>query len=1100
MAREIWSYGSNSISCVYTISMTRSGSTVTVTAEGTIYGNGSSSDSARDLYAHVAYNVSPFNQTSVTTYANTFGGTFGAGKLVVSRPLNKTSIPTSGKTFKVSWSFTNNAAVSYSSCALFLTKSSTLSLNSIQSAYEFIGKKGDLAVNKIRYYTETLSVGAGTTANIAPTSVSVNNSIAAPGSTVTISWNGAKAGTNNSIESYTLYYKRSTNGAAPTTSSYTDKIPNIKGTSYDFSYSEDTIYRGYYYVYKVVAESSVSDSYDSGISSSSASVKINTKPLAPTVNLNYSEVPSSGGIVKATTLSSTDSDGQIITFYYATSESGDRIKLTTSTSLFVGTTGQDFYFWAYDGLEFSSEYTIKSVIAVSKPTVSISVTGVGTEYFTADSIYYTSYEISATPSAGIGKYRFYYKVEGDSSWTEFSDNTYYSSNSYTISDITAYCPPGKSIAFNIGYYQSINYNTYNDLAQAASGNYKIPNMPTLKNIYNQQADTNLDNSDENYFLNKIRAYFSKDTGIATVITYIESSLSNETPILTTNNTFSSSDSPYINLTTDSTSYGTSYTFTIVLKRGNSHSKTYSFSKTKVRKVNFGQLTLSNYVMRPHLSQDKVNNFFNDNTLGNNSELIIQFPNLMGFSSKSDNTLKQYGLYMNNNTINGLILQGTCNGITYNFPESDYHFIPKSENDNSHLQLLINTSFLKELYEQGTTFNIKDFNGTENFNFSIATTTIYNENYNTNAPNLLIDFDVPIEKLTHSLKVEYLNRTNGNDKYKEINNGSLIRKKDFIQYTFNWQSYNTYNINFTGYIKRVDNREENFEDGSWVNYSQTLTEILNRQDSMGDIIENTCTIQVPVNTISNSYYLYFKGLISQNSSEIWINWESLDDTLSNINYGISVKHDTAVITIYNGKYDDTDKSEGAEGNELSFKYLNDDIGLSIINQITTGFSAQAYIQYSDNENFENLIELSLNEKEYNYNKFIERPNDLISYKGNIWEESLANFYYVRLKLVTTDSGEFFEASEEEGKTNIVTSYSNYLIIYNIAPTLSYRKNCLGINYKMAVEAEENEQQTNTFPKAIMIIGETTGKNKIYYSGPEGSFGEMIGFYFSGGSWD
>ena len=131
MAREIWSYGSNSISCKYTISMARSGSTVTVTAEGTIYGNGSSSDSSRDLYAHVAYNVSPVNQTGTSTYASTFGGTFGAGKLVVSKPLNKTTIPTSGKTFKVSWSFTNNAAVSYSSCALFLTKSSTLSLNSI---------------------------------------------------------------------------------------------------------------------------------------------------------------------------------------------------------------------------------------------------------------------------------------------------------------------------------------------------------------------------------------------------------------------------------------------------------------------------------------------------------------------------------------------------------------------------------------------------------------------------------------------------------------------------------------------------------------------------------------------------------------------------------------------------------------------------------------------------------------------------------------------------------------------------------------------------------------------------------------------------------
>lgn len=1099
MAREIWSYGSNSISCVYTISMKRSGSTVTVTASGTIYGNGSSQDNSHDLYAHVAYNVSPANQTGTTTYSSSFGGTFGTGVKIVPKPLNSSSIPKSGKSFTASWSFTNNAAVSYSNCALFLTKSSSLSLSSIFSAYEFIGKKGNLNVNKVRYYTETLSVGAGYTANSAPTSITASKNITAPG-TVTISWSGAKAGTNNSIASYTLYYTRSTNGAAPTTSSYTDRITNITGTSYDVSYSSNTAYRGYYYVYKVVAESGVSNSYDSSISSASASVKINTKPPAPTVNLNYSQVPSTGGSVKATTLSSTDSDGQTTTFYYATSASGTKTKLTTSTSLSVGSSGQTFYFWAYDGLEYSSSYTTKTVTAVSKPTVSISVTGIGTEYSTADSTYYTSYEISATPSAGTGKYRFYYKVEGDSNWTEFSSGTYYSSNSYTISDITAYCPAGKSIAFDVGYYQSIDYSTYNDSAWVVSDNYKIPAMPTLGNIYNQQEAANLDNSDENYFLNKIRTYFSKDTGITSVVTSIKSSVSNETPTLTSSNTFSSSNSPYINLTTDSTSYGTSYTFTIVLKRGNSHSKTYSFSKTKVRKVNFGDLTLSNYVMRPHLNQETVDNFFNDNTLGNDSNIIIQFPNLMDFDGISDDILKQYGLYMSDNTINGLILQGTCNGITYNFPESNYYFIPKSENDDSYLQLSINTSFLKELYEQGTTFNIKDFNGTENFTFSIATTTIYNENYSTSAPNLLIDFDVPIEKLTHSLKVEYLNKTNGNDKYKEINNGTLIRKKDFIQYTFNWQSYNTYDIDFTGYIKRVDNTEEKFEEGSWVNYSQTLTETLNRQDSMGDIITGTYIIEVPVNTISNSSYLYFKGLISQNYSETQVNWESLDSTLSNTNYGISVKHDTAIITISNGSYSDTDKSEGAEGEELSFRYLNSDVGLSTINRTTNGFSAQAYIQYSDNENFENLIELSLDEYGYDYNKFIEYPSDLISYKGSIWEESLANFYYVRLKLVTKDDGEFFETSEEEEKTNTVTSYSNYLIIYNITPTLSYRKNCLGINYKMAVEIEEDEQQINTFPKAIMIIGETTGKNKIYYSGPEDSLGEMIGFYFSGGSWD
>ena len=41
----IYAYSSNSIYCTYTLNAARSGSTVTITASGTIYGNGSSLDS-----------------------------------------------------------------------------------------------------------------------------------------------------------------------------------------------------------------------------------------------------------------------------------------------------------------------------------------------------------------------------------------------------------------------------------------------------------------------------------------------------------------------------------------------------------------------------------------------------------------------------------------------------------------------------------------------------------------------------------------------------------------------------------------------------------------------------------------------------------------------------------------------------------------------------------------------------------------------------------------------------------------------------------------------------------------------------------------------
>ena len=130
-----------------------SGSTITITASGTITGNGSSSNASNNLYAHVCYNVSPANTSGTTTYVSSYGTSLG-GKLIVSAPLNKTSIPTSGKTFSVSWTITDNTARTFENCALFLSSSSSSASAAAGSAYMFIGKKdSDLNVANLRYYT-----------------------------------------------------------------------------------------------------------------------------------------------------------------------------------------------------------------------------------------------------------------------------------------------------------------------------------------------------------------------------------------------------------------------------------------------------------------------------------------------------------------------------------------------------------------------------------------------------------------------------------------------------------------------------------------------------------------------------------------------------------------------------------------------------------------------------------------------------------------------------------------------------------------------------------------------------------------------------------
>ena len=121
---KIYASTSSVINCVYTLSIARNGSDIVVTASGTIYGNGSSQNSSSDLYVHLCYNVSPANTTG-TNAPTSRGDRFGDGYKIVNRPLNKDSIPKSGLTFSKSWTITDNAARTFSNCALFLSGSAT---------------------------------------------------------------------------------------------------------------------------------------------------------------------------------------------------------------------------------------------------------------------------------------------------------------------------------------------------------------------------------------------------------------------------------------------------------------------------------------------------------------------------------------------------------------------------------------------------------------------------------------------------------------------------------------------------------------------------------------------------------------------------------------------------------------------------------------------------------------------------------------------------------------------------------------------------------------------------------------------------------------
>lgn len=106
----------------------------------------------------------------------------------------------------------------------------------------------------------------------APTSVSLNATLVNSGGSATLSWSGAKAGTNNAIVGYTIYRATAAAGTF-------GQIGTASGTTFAVTANST---QGATYYYKVLTRGTVSG-FDSGLSSTYAALKTNSSPAAPTI-------------------------------------------------------------------------------------------------------------------------------------------------------------------------------------------------------------------------------------------------------------------------------------------------------------------------------------------------------------------------------------------------------------------------------------------------------------------------------------------------------------------------------------------------------------------------------------------------------------------------------------------------------------------------------------------------------------------------------------------------------------------------------------------------------------------------------------------------
>lgn len=414
----------------------------------------------------------------------------------------------------------------------------------------------------------------------APTSVSAGAAIQKPNGTVSISWSGASAGTNNAIAGYRVYWK---SGGAPTTSSYTN-YADVTSSPYPFTVPNE---RGTTYYFKVLTRGTV-DGYDSGISSAQATTKVNSLPAAPTVSVDKTRIKSTGSttVTFTVTAGATNDTGQTASLYYATSASGTKTAFTSplKPSLSAAAT---YYFWTSDGLEYSSSYTSKTIIKNVKPTISsVTMSAYNNTTYTPNIIiqntarsYVKSITGSTTATSSTGTIsKYYWKLQvwaktTDAAAPSWSGGTNIGNpttvNTLSSTDVTKY-----NATFNTAYRLAVIVE--DDIGEQSTEAYSgtifgIPPAPTVSVIYNQKGSSNKSGTNSSHFEDGIRINYNtpENTGVTRTLSYYDGSKWNSI-------TRSAGTNLYDDLTLSGLSRGTNYTFKVVFSCGDA-STTYTSS-------------------------------------------------------------------------------------------------------------------------------------------------------------------------------------------------------------------------------------------------------------------------------------------------------------------------------------------------------------------------------------------------------------------------------------------------------------------------------------------------------------------------------------------
>lgn len=431
----------------------------------------------------------------------------------------------------------------------------------------------------------TMSLSALTTACTPPNSFTFkqgntnigNTSIIIPSASYTLSWTGASGGTNNSITGYTLYY--TSNGDDPTTSNST-KV-ELTTNSYSFTNAGT---RGSTYKYKVVTKGSAGSSYYSSLSSAMLTYKVNTLPTALTsVRASQTKIYSTTNTSHPVSISftvnggATSDTGQTLSYAYSTSSTGTKTSFSSSSITLNVSSAATYYFWTFDGLEYSSSYKSISITKNTAPAFasgypSFANIGYIANNSTKSDTYYYSQRIGTTVQANKSvTAKLQYKCSTTANGGTYSDipessQTVGSGSSTNLVDVI----PNSLLPSNYNssqvYYIRIKVILIDDLeetAESESSIYAIAARPTVGS-YDQFGNGNL--LDNNHFGERVRIWYDKDESMSSITLGVTSNVASDVPKVSLSDPrVLSGNTYYVDATITGISNGATATFTLSLK-------------------------------------------------------------------------------------------------------------------------------------------------------------------------------------------------------------------------------------------------------------------------------------------------------------------------------------------------------------------------------------------------------------------------------------------------------------------------------------------------------------------------------------------------------